>query len=122
MKIKSDLIVLPAFTALILTLTFAGYKVNEGFEGPRQCLTGIENERSVSFNNLAEIGTLNTRLIDEHWVSAVAFFDRNEDKKVTFLCHFQGKSHSYDWSEIYRGNEIASLKLTSTSIVSPKTW
>ena len=122
MKDKSVLFVFPASILLIIVLTYAGYKVSVGYKGPDYCLSGIEDEKPAVLNNLDEIDTLNTRLMDQHWISAIVFRNQEEDQEVTIICHFDKHSHLYVWSDMVNGDEIENIKLNSTSIVNPKTW
>ncbi|MCU7835377.1 MAG: hypothetical protein KZQ83_08990 [gamma proteobacterium symbiont of Taylorina sp.] len=127
MNNKLSLIIFPVIVVSVLALMYTGYRFSEGFKGVRYCLTEIKNEKPVLFKNLAEIESLNTRLMDQHWISAISFRTRHveeyeDDYNVTFVCHFEGNTHAYDWLKMVRGNEIERIKSNSTSIVHPSSW
>lgn len=122
MKDKLSLFVFPVAILLIIILMYAGYKLSIAYKGPEYCLAGIEDENPALLNNLAEINTLNTRLMEQHWISAVVMRNQEDDKEVTISCHFYQESHRYDWSEMLNGDEIENIKLNTISIVNPKSW
>ena len=122
MKDKLSLFVFPAAILLISVLMYTGYKLSVGYKGPEFCLSGIEDENPALLNDLAKVNALNTRLMDQHWISAVVMRNQEEDKEITITCHFDQYSHRYVWSEMVNGDEIENIKLNSISIVNPKAW
>ncbi len=122
-----NLIMIPIIAILILMFMMAGYKLTQAYKGPSYCMSALEDENPRILDNWAEINSLNTRILDDHWISAIAFRSRgydeySDDQVVTFICHFEDDTHTYKWSKRLGGNEIEILKATSSSIVNPQTW
>jgi len=122
-----NIIIFPVILALLFILMVAGYKLTQAYKGPSYCMSALEDENPRILDNWAEIDSLNTRILDDHWISAIAFRSRgydeySDDQVVTFICHFEDDTHTYKWSKRFGGNEIEILKATSSSIVNPKTW
>ena len=122
-----NLILFPVIISIVLVLMTAGYKLTQAYKGPGYCLSALEDENPRILDNWAEIDTLNTRILDKHWISAIAFRTRDYDddsdeQEITYICHFEEDTHNYRWSKRYGGNEIDFLKATSSSIVNPLTW
>ena len=122
MNSKLQLVLLPIIIILVLGLMMAGYNFTLGFKGPANCLDALEDEIPGLLTNYAKTESMNTRIVDDHWISAIVFRDREleeyeEGYEVTFVCHFAGETHSYNWSKKFLGNEIDNLELNSTSLI-----
>ena len=124
---KLQILVVPVVIILVLFSMYSGYRYTIGFHGPNDCLSALEEENPVAIGDWAKVATLNTRLMDDHWIAAILLRngeleEYEEDYEVTYVCHFDGTSYSYKWSQKYLGDELNNIEFNSISIVNPKTW
>jgi len=93
-----------------------------GFKGPKICREAFAESYEITYKSLVEFDSFFTRVMDDHWVTALLFQPKDmQSSEIFVVCHFESRNLAFDNLVILNGDRREQFKNVSDSRFNPIT-